>query len=151
MLTLEKAIALIKKHQPHYSWDMNGELPLKFLGAGVYREVFAIKGLGVAVKFPLEGMGGVDHSRKEIRAFEKLFKRAPAALRKHLPEIYYTNKRTGVIVMKEYKPCHSAGDKLSKMLREFFKQPSGGDYDDYGYCNFGLDGRRLIALDLGIT
>ena len=150
MLTIKKVIDTLKKHKIRYSWDAEKHLPLEQLGMGCYREVYAVEGLNVAVKFPLKGKGNLSHARHEMKALDRLAHSAPPELRKHLPKVYWSDWKTGIIVMKKYRDSWAAGKKLSRMLADFFN--TCPDYNDFRAGNFGRDSNnRLIILDLGLT
>lgn len=97
-------------------------LHLKIIDAGVFRETWQIRGLPLAVKFPLD-RDGVYHSRTEMRKIARL-SRFPS-LRKYLPKIYYYDSKSGVIVMKFYPnfyddidACEAVGDLAGVLLKE---------------------------------
>jgi len=148
MLTIKKVVAFLRKYKPRKPEDIDDKLPLVSLGGGCYREVFAVKGLRVVIKFPYNTQSDTLHARDEIRAIEKL-RTAPRDIRKHAPKVYYHDWKTGVILMKRYRHTSAPGIRLAKKLTKFFDTSSG--LMDYGWGNFARDGKKLVAIDLGIT
>lgn len=137
-------------------------LEKKSLGDGAFREVFKVKDCPLVVKFPLSECGyesddgiprdyssGIRHSAIEMKKIVRL--RRFKWMRRFLPEVYYYDRKHGIIVMRHYEGMdgadfESAGAHFVKML---IKKATGVTIADYGDCNVGLRGNKLILLDLG--
>lgn len=151
-MTIKKLVELMKQHMPGHRHELERYIPLKLVGAGSFREVYSVRGAGWVVKFPYNTGSDREHARNEMKAIKKLL--TSPKLKKYAPKVYYFEWKTGVIVMKRYRQagystsCGKAGMKLSRKLIDFFE--TAPDFEDY-LGNFARDGRRLIAVDLGLT
>jgi hypothetical protein len=123
---------------------------LKYLGGGLFRNVYRIVGTKLVVKVPI-GARGRRHSQGEMRAYNRI-KRGwskYAAVYDYLPDILAYNKKTGVILMPEYRP---ASKKDGPRIEEIGKlaRVAMGKYCDLHIWNVGkgkLGDFRI--LDLG--
>lgn len=147
-MTIKQVVKILNKHKPKRPEDIERYLTLTHVGQGCYREAFAVKGSRVVLKFPYNTRCDVEHARNEIKAISKL-QNAPPKIRKHAPKVYYTNWKTGVIAMKRYRRTAAQGLRLAKLLADFFQ--TGSYCNDFGCGNFAREGKKLIAIDLGIT
>jgi len=79
---------------------------------GAYRDTYFVKGAPLVVKFPKNTAGTASHSRAEIKAVRRILrgKRKYRLLHSYMPEIFYGNVKTGVILMRRYKPLRSKYD-----------------------------------------
>ena len=99
--------------------DLMTVLGIKYrlLDSGAYRTVVKLVGLPLVVKFPLTDMKcDKKHSEYEFRAVNKIlrYKRKYRILVKYVPQLYYFNKETGVLVGHYYQPLK--GTKKEKNL-----------------------------------
>ena len=96
-------------------------IKLRFVGAGVFREVYKISGCPLVVKFPLEGeiAEGVQHSISEVNRVKRLSK--IKELVPHLPKIHYHDRKNGVLIMQFYpRPRNDAEtvEMLGKVIKK---------------------------------
>lgn len=127
----------------------------QYLTDGCYRNVHELSGLGAVIKFPKcrdnsEWMKSLLHARKEILAFAKI-RKSQHWLREYLPETYYEDLKSGVIVMKKYQPRPRYKNKtLTRGLQKFFDTVAGNqDFDGH---NLGCDliTKKVVIIDLGL-
>ncbi len=143
-------------------------VPLQYIKSGAFRHVFQIIGLPLVVKFPyceddqlLEDGNpdpdriamGVQHSKREMKALERILSsvRKYTYLHKYMPTVYYSNQRTGVIVMHKYTglPNSSKSNDISEAIRRDIQDifATAGDIHSY---NLGKDERgNVVVFDLG--
>src|SRR5208283_4979132 len=106
----QEALRKIRTHRPT-SLNEFKTLGLlgRYIGSGVFRESFHVRGTNLVVKFPLNESwsdkkpkykSGIAHSRTEMRRFKKL--RRIKALRSHLPKIWYYDQGHGIVIMTHY-------------------------------------------------
>lgn len=130
-MNVKQAVSLIKKRRPSTPAEFREvglALEKKPEGTGAFREVIKIKGLPLVVKFPLaEGthdpkkgknlsyVRGKMHSTVEVRKISKLSK--IRWMRKHLPKVYYHDRKSGVLVMHWYKNFEDDVDSLRAIGR----------------------------------
>jgi len=157
-VTKKELISLFEKHNPaNYEETVDLGIRLKCIGVGVYREVYSVPRLNIAIKFPRmsdeydESWYGcnVSHAILEMEAIE-LINSIDRKLAKHVPEVYYFDEGTGVLITKKYKQTHAYKhykfvDKISEIL--------GIDLgnNDFIGSNIGIDkdGTKIL-LDLGL-
>jgi len=167
-----KLLTLLRQCMPIDPLDLRQVgIHYEFLGSGVYREVYWLKGYNVIIKFPFPDGNtpyrdsedsSLGHAQREMDGFEKI-RASKSPLRNHLPKIYYQNRENGVIVMEKYNTDWMAAyntktDKsrnrkvmdLRRRLCRFFKL--NDENSDYGADNFGLDKHgKFVIVDLGIS
>ena len=123
---------------------------MKFVGSGLFRNVYRIVGTKLVVKVPI-GIRGKRHSEGEMKAYRKIMgsKHKYTAIQLYMPEILAYNKKTGVILMPEYRKvagCDRAKvDEIGTLARAAM-----GKYCDLHKNNVGkgkLGDYRV--LDLG--
>ncbi len=143
-------------------------MPLQYIKSGAFRHVFQIIGLPLVVKFPyceddqlLEDGSpdpdrvsmGVRHSKREMKALERIqcSVRKYTQLHKYMPIVYYSNKRTGVIVMHKYIQLPNAPNStaIAREVAEDICKALPGATDIHSY-NIGKDERgNVVVFDLG--
>ena len=129
------------------------KLPLRFIGAGVFREAYRIVGFDLVVKFP-QGSYGQKHNVTEARRIARLSRFR--YLRKHLPKIHYLDPK-GVMVMRYYENAKrdwDSMDAMGELIEKLIYKATGVDCSDIhgGNCGLRLRGDEtpeLILLDLG--
>jgi hypothetical protein len=93
---------------------------LRYLDAGVFREVYKISGCPLVVKFPLsDGLAdGIQHSISEANRINRLSK--IKELVPHLPKILYHDRQNGILVMPYYKSLEGshAVEQLGKIIKK---------------------------------
>ena len=144
MPTVEEVVKLFKKHNPatpEEARKLTG-LKLKYLGEGCFRDAYRIKGTDLVVKFPLWGeYEGIDHSCSEIDTVKKVKRMAKyKPLRMFLPEFYYTDYGTGVIIMEYCKKLGYGREKIADLIDSFVSSILGCDRygSDMHYNNIGV-------------
>jgi 5-methylthioribose kinase len=71
---------------------------------GAFRVVYKINGLDLVVKVPYFD-SGILHSKAEIKALSRINRlKKYKIIREYMPDVYYANTKTGIIVMRYYKP-----------------------------------------------
>jgi len=158
MTRIEKVVQLIKDNGPSELKDFKKlGLKLKRVGIGAFRSVYKIKGVSLVVKFPLNESGKI-HSRAEydvILDINSSWSHNNKILKQYLPEIFYFDPESTVIVMHYYKELSHAKARLVEGVIDNLVKltwPFAKDEDtDIGYANLGLspDGSHPIFLDLG--
>lgn len=123
---------------------------------GAYRDTYFIRGVPLVVKFPNNDGGSHSHARAEIKSIRRLRrgKKKYKLLQKYIPETYYENLKTGVIVMRRYKPLRSKydiliADVLEKLVSVVWPEHVSDGTDVHG-ANIALDDKgKLKIIDLG--
>jgi len=137
----------------------------RYVGSGVFRESFRIRGTNLIVKFPLNESrhgrtpvykSGIAHSRAEMRRVHKLKK--IKALRAHLPKVWYYDKTHGIVVMPHYIKLGGYGgwnkiEMLGKVINKLMKQYAHTAMNDIQGDNTrmtaGKYNKRIVFVDLG--
>jgi len=78
---------------------------MKYIGSGMFRNVYKIIGANLVVKIPI-GAKGRRHALGEWEAYNRVLKSKLKylPLKAHMPTIHGFNRRTGVMVMELYRP-----------------------------------------------
>lgn len=130
-------------------------------GSGAYRRTYLVDDLPIVIKFPNYSGGSVKHSRAEIKTITKITKskRKYLQLKRYMPELLYSNLKTGVIIMKKYKPYDYTHDHvvIAELITQLVNQlwlnlPENTSCDsaDVCYNNIGADENgNPKLLDLG--
>ena len=162
----QEALRKIRTHQPTSLKNFKAlGLLGKYVGSGVFRESYRIKGTNLIVKFPLyDAMSerksayesGIAHTRTEVRRFYKL--RCVKALRSHLPKIWYFDLRHGIVVMTHYAKFGGYGgwnkiELLGKIINKLIRQYAHTTMNDIHGDNTRMAGenfnKRIVFVDLG--
>lgn len=166
-MTNQQALRKIKRHQPTSPDDFRAlGLLGRFVGAGVFRETYRIRGTNLIVKFPLDEAPkdkpadytcGRVHTRTEVKRIAKLS--TIPVLRPHLPKVWYADLKHGVVVMTHYvKASGGYGgwnriELLGRIIRKLVKLVAHTEMNDIHGDNVRLAGdkhsRRLVFVDLG--
>jgi hypothetical protein len=167
-MNVASAVRLIKKHRPKSIEDFTKAgliLERKPVGVGIFREVVKVKDLPLVIKFPLsEGThdpkkgkklsyrAGKMHSTVEVRKIGELSKLR--WMRRHLPTIYYHDKKSGVLVMHWYKEFDDDGDAfraLGRLATKIIQKWIGVGVSDIHKDNvrMGRSKKEVIIVDLG--
>ena len=153
-----KALKLIRKHSPSSpAAFVKLGFRLKYLGAGVFREVARISGCDLVVKFPLHGKDGlreeIAHSLSEMHRIEKLSRRVPE-LKPNLPKVFYFDQKNGIIVMQWYPELTPAAavellGKIVKKLVSRVGRVAMSDIHDGNVRRKRKGWNQLVFIDLG--
>jgi len=116
---------------------------------GAFRQAYRIVGTGLVIKFPRPDYAdNAGHTRDEVKKIRELSKYR--SLKKHLPPVYYYNRRDGVMVT-DYYPfvCPDRGKNV--ILSDVIFELTGVHLDDIMGDNVrskGKDGNPIFC-DLG--
>lgn len=150
------ALNQINKWLPNSLQEIMGncKLPLEFIADGAYRYAFRIVGAGLVVKVPKVGRNDKRHAKTEWQVYNKI-KRSTnryVKLKPYLPEIYYFDPKSGIIVMEELKPIKGRKqriemEKIDGLFMSYIDNLSEADVHDK---NVGVDKKGNIkVLDFG--
>jgi hypothetical protein len=131
---------------------------LKYVGGGLFRNVYRIVGTKLVVKVPI-GAKGRRHSQGEMRAYRRIMasKRRYVNMQLYMPEILAYNARTGMILMPEYravaKPDHKrvaelgklAGAAMGKYCDLHIWNVGKGKLGDFRFIDLGYFSRKVPA------
>lgn len=166
-LTVDEIIEKLENYLPTTERDLmvDCELPLKFLGEGAYRITYSVVGTDMVVKIPSKQKivnddntespsYCVSHALHELRSISRIKRKNSKFkfLQPYLPEIYFTDENTGVILMKRYFGIGSNKYRnLIEQLEEKVREVSYCDYSDIDNSgNFGVDRQgKLKLIDFG--
>jgi hypothetical protein len=91
-------------------------LPLRWVGTGAFRECCEILNCDLVVKFPLarkKYASGRRHTAMEMARLKRL--RQHRVMHPNLPEVFYYDKKHGIIVMRKYPKYESFEDQADAM------------------------------------
>jgi len=160
----QEALRKIRRHRPTSLSEFKAiGLLGRYIGNGVFRESFRIRGTNLIVKFPLNESrtekpkfkSGIAHSRTEMRRLKKLGR--VKALQTHLPKVWYYDHTHGIVVMTHYEKSSGYGgrDKIellgrvvNKLLKQYAHTTMNDIHGDNTRCAKGKFD-RLIFVDLG--
>ncbi len=153
-----RAIRLIRVHNPvtQEAFAKIG-LSLRYIGEGVFREVYGIRGVDLVVKIPTtrkeEPTEAIRHSAQEVSRVKRLY--AVKELRPHLPKIYHYDKKSGVIVMRRYEKANMSqhAELLGEIIKKLVRRVCGVRLDDIHSDNIKLkehDSPDVVFIDLGL-
>jgi hypothetical protein len=129
---------------------------LRYLDAGVFREVYKISGCPLVVKFPLDDDGiadGIQHSISEVNRINRLSK--IKELVPHLPKILYHDRKNGILVMRYYprpRDAEQTVEMLGKIIKKLVSRIARVQMSDIHADNVRrqrLDWCSAIFTDLG--
>jgi len=92
---------------------------MRLLGKGLFRSGYKIKGCDLVIKFPGSKSEDRQHSRAEIRRLRRL--RKAGTLGEFLPEVFYYDSKSGVIVMRYYREFDNfekQADAMGRMIQK---------------------------------
>lgn len=162
-MTKKEILRRIEHYKPHTLGELRRlKIPHQFIGSGAFREAYKLGKYSLVIKLPFGRKGSKEwkdsrkHTNDEVAKIEHFaqFK----ALKPYLPEIFYHDRKHGVVVMKYYKPRYST--TALKKFREHWiawnivgrlvKQLTGKPLTDMGWSNVCLLGNNKAKfLDLG--
>lgn len=163
-LTVRKLVSRMRRQKPQNIDQVltTTGATVQYLNGGAFRNVFAVHGLPVVIKVPLDmededsgaGMSCMDHARAEWDHYwsiktDKDYK----MLREYLPEFHYFDYQTGLAVMQRYKPLqrYKGSDKDIRKLDDAIRCAFGSTDPDVYRCNLGQDEHGAIKfIDLGM-
>src|SRR5216684_6048992 len=97
---IRPTVAKIRTIQPRSVEELRAAgVEMRLLGKGLFRKGYKIKNCDLVIKFPI-GEEGKIHTRDEVRRLKRLKK--DVILKRFLPEVFYYNKKSGVILMRYY-------------------------------------------------
>jgi len=92
---------------------------MRLLGKGLFRSGYKIKGCDLVIKFPGDDAEDKQHSRAEIRRLRRL--RKAGTLGEFLPEVFYYDPKSGVVVMRYYREFENfekQADAMGRMIQK---------------------------------
>ena len=151
----QEALRKIRRHRPISPKGFKSlGLLGAYIGGGVFRETFRIKGTNLIVKFPLnEAESGIGHMRTEMRRLAKI--NQVKALRPHLPKVWYYDKSYGIIVMTRYiqpsksRTLYLMGEIIRKLVKQYAHTEMNDIHEDNMMMTAGKNNKRLVFVDLG--
>lgn len=96
---------------------------MRLLGTGAFRDGYKVRNCDLVIKFPQTLKAGPEegrqHSAQEIRRLRRL--RKSGTLGEFLPEVFYYDKKSGVIAMRYYREFddfEDQADAMGKMIQK---------------------------------
>lgn len=158
-MTRNKILALLKVERPQSMFDLLVDcgFTLQCVGEGRFRTAFRIVGTPWIIKVPastdrdIEIEDSIAHSVQEYDAYRRIMRYDRyKPLRSHMPEILYFDRKTGLIVMREYKRLGAVYSKRHSAVRRKIGRVMRRSAQDLHRSNFGMDSRGHVKLiDLG--
>lgn len=161
-MTTDKIIQSLDAVRPYGAEAalMECNLPLKYLGSGAYRHVYHIVGTSLIIKFPCLNSNGqpstvnIGHARDEYAAVSRVSSskaKKYLEIKKHMPELYYHNCCTGLILGQKYKMLPTRANAIrTELSNKVCKALRLCDGDITNSGNVGMDTRgTLKILDAG--
>lgn len=153
-----RAIQKIRKNRPTNPSEFKDiGLPLRRLGAGLFRAGYKIRGCDLVVKFPLNladktiDREGIEHTAAEMRRIRRLAQ--SEAIRPYLPEVMYFDKKNGIIVMKYYSKFENyekMADAMGSMAQRLIRRISHVNCSDIHTGNVRKGARYVpVIIDFG--
>lgn len=152
----QEVISFFKKNRPTFE-QIKANFLLKKVGDGLFRNVYAIDDLVVKVpkksNLKTDHTSNLYHARAEVRQINRIRKmKKYKLLRSFLPEIYYFDKKSGILLMPYYqkptkKDAEVAAEIFSRLAREVGRH-SGGDIHDQNVM-YDLENETYVIVDLG--
>lgn len=135
-------------------------ISLRLLGSGLYRDGYKVRDCDLVFKFPrtIELKSGKKslaegrkHSAAEIRRLRRL--RQVGALDPFLPEIFYYDKKSGVIGMRYYPTfidfedqADAMGNVIGKLIHSLMRVTCGDIHTE----NVRRNKETAVIIDLGL-
>lgn len=141
---IKEFVELMEKHNPKTKHDIEVFTGRKLTDIsdhdGAYRDVYSVSRLPLVVKIPRNvayQAECIHHSQQEINTIKRIKRghKKYSRLQQFMPELFYGNTKTGIIVMRKYKKPSWSYSKhvISYLLREivelFYIPSSMGDHD----------------------
>ena len=165
---IAKLVELFEAYNPKDAHEIEKACKVRLIpipsATGAFKDVYYIKGYPVVVKVPkTDQKAFIYHSSAEIRTVRHVLKskRKYKVLHDYMPEIFYGNVRTGVIVMRKYRlygyrPGNSDRYALAQLIRELcdsvwpFHKLGEECTTDIGTSNIAKkDNGYPVIIDLG--
>jgi hypothetical protein len=126
--SIKRTLSKIRKNRPTSLLEFKAlGLPVRRLGAGLFRAGYKIRGCDLVVKFPLiaGNTEAIEHTAAEMRRIRRLSQ--SAAIRPYLPTVHYFDKKNGIIVMQYYPKFEDdehLADALGSMAQRLIRRIS---------------------------
>jgi len=124
---------------------------MRLLGKGLFRTGYKVKGCDLVIKFPGCEVEDLWHSRQEVRRLNRLKK--AGVLREFLPEIFFYDKKTGVIAMRYYREFvnfEKQADAMGRMIQKLIYRLTRVKCTDIHTENVrSRNIRDAVLIDLG--
>lgn len=153
--TVRKVLREIKEHKPSNpsEFTKNG-IPLRRISEdqGLFRKVYKVTNCDLVVKFP-KGLSGAKHTRDEVARIRKL--RRWGVMKSHLPEIYYYDSESSVLVISyhpKFTTHEKEADAMGRLIQKLVKAATGIPISDVHSENVNCRNRRdntAVIIDLG--
>jgi hypothetical protein len=115
----EKRVAAVVKmfHEKEPATIDNLNLKLTPIGvSGAYRKVYRINGLPLVIKEPKD-KSCRKHARAEYKTIQRILRyKKYARLTRYMPEVYYFNEKTGLMLMHYYRPLPKRYKCIARLL-----------------------------------
>lgn len=154
MKTLE-LIEYFQVRKPATLEDVQNFVKVRLIGQGVYRKVYKVVGHNLILKVSNtpETKSGQNHSVSEYRAVKRIKRESKfSVLRSYMPDIYYCNTKTGLLLMERYKPIPETNrtiliELLNDLVETVYDYKDGKDLhsDNVMIDKWGM----LKIIDLG--
>jgi hypothetical protein len=154
LLDEEEVIRLFKKYKPEDYDEVESVFKLKYLGSGIFRRAYQIRGLDLVVKTP-DGASRFDsnlrHAKEEIRKIQRIRKaKKYSPLRRYLPKIHYFNKYNGVMLMTKYSKWPSnTKDVVTQIISNLITDLRGHEGDLHENNIARDEWGEPVIIDLG--
>lgn len=158
-MTLSQVVSRLRRHKPTSELALLKvcKFPLRFIGNGVFRDVYEILDTGYVLKMP-NGQSSVEHAVNEYRAWRQIKRSRRVkfkSIKPHLPEILYFSEHSGLTLMPKYEePEWGTYEKEMDRLETAVREAFGAEEADLGsekWDNFGVDkDGNLRIIDLGV-
>jgi len=130
-----------------------GGLQIRLLDSGMYRKVFKVKHCDLVIKFP-GGLGNIresiKHSTQEMNRLKRLQKWE--IVNRFLPEVFYYDKKSGVIVMRYYRgfsDFEEQADAMGRVIGKLIQRLTRVRCDDVHTENVRQNRDDAVIIDLG--
>lgn len=128
---------------------------MRLLGTGMFRSGYKVRHTDVVIKFPVDADAeGIQHSTQEMRRLRRL--KSAGTLNPFLPEVFYYNKKSGVIAMRyypEFEGYEEQADAMGKMIGKLIYRIARVQCNDIHTENVRKgrwDGlKNAVIIDLG--
>jgi tRNA A-37 threonylcarbamoyl transferase component Bud32 len=123
---------------------------MRILGEGVYRSGYKVRHCDLVIKFPTDAEG-VKHSAQEIKRLRRL--KQCGTLDRFLPEVFYYDKKSGVIVMRyypEFVDFEDEADAMGSMIGALIQRLTRVKCSDIHTDNVRQNKDDAIIIDLGL-
>ncbi len=160
-IPITRIVRKLRAIRPQQASDLRAAgVSLRLLGSGLYRDGYKVKDCDLVLKFPRKIAlksgkkslaEGRKHSAAEIRRLRRL--RQVTCLDKFLPEIFYYDKKSGVIGMKYYPTFtdfEDQADAMGTVIESLIFGVSRIRCTDIHTENVRQNKERAVIIDLGL-